>query len=260
MGFEDSLAKSDLKSPLNGKSSSSLKFASPYYDHFSTSEITSISELLIAVDDSIHCIVGTILKVNTDKGWYYESCQKCFRKLEVDGAIFYCTKCENSVSTPIARFRLELVVIDDIAPAKIMLFDRDAAKYLEGSANFLRKKAEQGVDHQMQHLDDFDRFFGVSFAFKVSIKLSKWSPTPSLTVDLDSADDILTPNQGLIFQSSEIGGRCLSYSEDKSSEDSDTPSSKKLRISDDQHVRAKRGLLTDGGLDKLINVKLEKIK
>ncbi|KAF7826342.1 hypothetical protein G2W53_017506 [Senna tora] len=68
MGFEDSMAGSDLKSPLNGHSSSSLKSASPNDYPFSAMSITNISELLIAADEFIHCIVDTFLKVNTDKG------------------------------------------------------------------------------------------------------------------------------------------------------------------------------------------------
>ncbi|KAF7814838.1 3-oxo-Delta(4,5)-steroid 5-beta-reductase-like [Senna tora] len=89
---------------------------------FMDMSITSISNLFIADDESANCIVASVLKVNTDKGWYYDACKKCFNKLDTDGAIFYCTKCETSVPTLEARFKIELVVIDDIDTANIVIF------------------------------------------------------------------------------------------------------------------------------------------
>ncbi|KAF7808267.1 replication protein A 70 kDa DNA-binding subunit E-like [Senna tora] len=48
------------------------------------------------------------------------------------------------MSTVIPRFRLELVVIDDIVLANFTLFDRDAANFLGVSAEFMKTKAKKG--------------------------------------------------------------------------------------------------------------------
>ncbi|KAF7815599.1 replication protein A 70 kDa DNA-binding subunit D-like [Senna tora] len=172
--FGDNLHPTDIKSPLNRSSSSSVLSSSPCVDPFAAMSVTSISDLFIADDESVHCIVASVLKVNTDKGWYYDACKKCFKKLDTDGAIFYCSKCETSVPIPEARFRIELVVIDDTDPANIVIFEKDVANFLGTTANLLKKRLL--------------RFLGKLFVFKVFVKLNKWNPTPLFTVQKMSCD------------------------------------------------------------------------
>ncbi|KAF7826901.1 replication protein A 70 kDa DNA-binding subunit B-like [Senna tora] len=145
MGFDDNQSALDLKSSLNGNYTSSVLSASLNDDSFTSMMLTSISELLIAADDR-----------------------------DLDGAIFYCTKCETSVSTPMASFRVELVVIDDTSPANITLFDCDASKFLGITTNYLKRKATQATDDQMQPIEEFDKFLSILFVFKVA--------TPSFTM------------------------------------------------------------------------------
>ncbi|KAF7826324.1 replication protein A 70 kDa DNA-binding subunit B-like [Senna tora] len=133
-----------------------------------TLSLSCISELLHSADESVHCIIGSVLKVNTAKAWFYNACTKCKRKVEEDGESFYCNYCAAPISTAIPMFRLELVVIDDTALANFTLFDRDVASFLGGSAEFMKNKAE-----------------------KVGVKFATWSPTHLLTVHAMSWDQDL---------------------------------------------------------------------
>ncbi|KAF7825229.1 replication protein A 70 kDa DNA-binding subunit B-like [Senna tora] len=196
----------DMKSPLNSSSSSSALSASPYGDSFTSMPITSIGDLLIAADES-----------------------KCFKKLDPDGAIYYCTKCETPVSTSVLRFRLELVVIDDSAFVNVILFDRDASNFLGTTANVLRKKATQSSDEPMHHIEEFDKFLGTNFAFKVAEcdgDVLCVETERGVAVDLTHVDENLTPtNFTKLPNLNDVDARRLSFNKELSVEDGDTPSS-----------------------------------
>ncbi|KAF7821875.1 replication protein A 70 kDa DNA-binding subunit C-like [Senna tora] len=191
MGFHEHVSGSNLKSSLIGSSSSSVKYVSSYVDPFTAVSITCISELLLSADESVHCIIETVLKVNTDKAWFYNACIKCKRKVEEDGETFYCNYYATPMTTVIPRFRLELVVIDDTAPANFTLFDLDAANFWGVSAEFMKTKAEKVDDDSMQSLAEFEKFLGIPFVFKVGVKLAKWSPTSLIIVQAMSWDQDL---------------------------------------------------------------------
>ncbi|KAF7807996.1 replication protein A 70 kDa DNA-binding subunit C-like [Senna tora] len=190
-GLHDQVSGTNLKSPLIGSSSSSVKYVSRYADPFNSVSLSCISELLLSVDESVHCIIGSVLKVNTDKAWFYNSCTKCKRKVEEDGESFYCNYCSAPMSTAIPRFRIEMVVIDDSALANFTVFDRDAANFLGLTAEFMKNKAEKVDDDSMHSLAEFDKFLGIRFVFKVGVKLATWSPTPLLTIQAMSWDQDL---------------------------------------------------------------------
>ncbi|KAF7834701.1 DUF659 domain-containing protein [Senna tora] len=152
-GFGDNLQPAELiKSPFNGNSSSSIVSASPYDDPFSSMNVTSISDLLLANDESSHWI------------------------------------------------------------------------------------AAKNSNDQLQTIEEFDRFLGNPFVFKVAIKLTSWNPTSSFIVqkmssdqaliekltkdtkqdaDLASVDDNITPEHTKSFPlSNELEGRCSSFNEE----------------------------------------------
>jgi len=62
-----------------------------------------ITDLYHAPDKSVVCLVASVMYVNSDKGWYYESCKKCSRKVDPDGNIFYCKECNMLVPVPVSK-------------------------------------------------------------------------------------------------------------------------------------------------------------
>ncbi|KAF7812338.1 replication protein A 70 kDa DNA-binding subunit B-like isoform X2 [Senna tora] len=126
--------------------------------------------------------------------------------------------------------------------------------------------SKRGDDDSVFPVQEFDKFFGTRFVFKVGVTVSKWSPTPFISVqkmswdeelikkltaessedesncngivnnvsavsedvvELDAADVNVTPNQGSTTPIDHVDGRCLSFSKENTSENGDTPSSKK---------------------------------
>ncbi|KAF7812039.1 replication protein A 70 kDa DNA-binding subunit B-like [Senna tora] len=196
------------------------------------------------------------------------------------------------MSTTIPRFRLELVVIDDTAPANFTLFDRDAAIFLGVSTEFMKNKAAKVDDDSTQSLTEFDKFLGIRFVFKVGVKLAMWSPTPLLTVQAMSWDqdlikklspespldicvfvscESLTPNQeaekiNLDKESANTNnameGRYLSFSEEVTSEDRYTTSGNMGNSSEESNTKRRvndvNGVNTVSQ-DVLKKVKLEKL-
>ncbi|KAF7831927.1 replication protein A 70 kDa DNA-binding subunit B-like [Senna tora] len=251
MVFHDQVTGSNLRSPLIGSSSSSIKSVSCYADSFNSVSISCISELFLSADDSVHCIIGSVLKVNTDKAWFYNACTKCKMKVEEDGERFYCNYCATPMSTAIPRFRLELVVIDDTAPANFTLFDRDAANFLGVSTEFMKNRAEKVDDDSMQSLAEFDKFLGIRFVFKVSANDENGDTNigSSFSQDVIAVDifgENLTPiqeadkfalNKVLANRNNAMEGRSLSFSEEVTSQDRYTTSSNMGNSSEESNTK-----------------------
>ncbi|KAF7826478.1 replication protein A 70 kDa DNA-binding subunit B-like [Senna tora] len=289
--FGENLPLGQITNPLNGSSSSSLRSASPNDDPFSSMSVTCISDLLLA--DTTHCIAGTVLKLNIARGWFYDSCYKCHKKLDRDEAIFFCPKCKKSLPNTVARYRIEL------GTAIIIIFDNDATMFLGITAEALRKKTSEVPVDTMQTIVEFDRSLGITFVFKVGVQLNNWNPTPSFTVqkmtsneaiferfskqmnveDFDAeinlggvaststvdhtcADDNTTSiasNVVSVFK--EVDGRRLSFSEELTNLGEDTPNSLKRTsssVESSNHSDTAKVVGTPNSNGVLKKVKLEK--
>jgi len=84
------------------------------------------------------CVVlGTILSIESNKGWFYNSCKKCKKKVVPDGEGFYCEKCSDLVESVLPRFKLEVKVVDESGCAVFILFDREVTQVLGCAASDL---------------------------------------------------------------------------------------------------------------------------
>jgi len=104
--FEEFLA-TFLPEQIGGSDSRILlspnHFASAHDDGGFGDVVVSIIDLYEKEDKSEHCIVAEILKVDTDGGWWYESCTRCAKKVIRDGRGYSCDKC--NVLYPTCRIR-----------------------------------------------------------------------------------------------------------------------------------------------------------
>lgn len=88
--FNSKLKPTEFRIPDNATlSSPHISLADPY-DPFSGTPVVPIDELYCAIDKSIFCVIACVLKVDTDRGWFYESCKKCAKKVEPDGSGYSC--------------------------------------------------------------------------------------------------------------------------------------------------------------------------
>ncbi|KAF7841443.1 replication protein A 70 kDa DNA-binding subunit C-like [Senna tora] len=115
----DELLSDELASPVNLNIHNSSIASSPLEAVFAGWSLSSINDLNFAGDVDVLCILATVLKVNSERGWFYGSCKRCAKKLEPKSAMFYCnkSKCLVNASTP--------------SIANVTVFDRDVSQFLD---------------------------------------------------------------------------------------------------------------------------------
>lgn len=97
--FASNLRPSEFRIPCNASLSSPHLSPVDPEDPFVGTSVVPINELYGSVDNGVHCVIARVLKVDTDKGWFYESCKKCAKKVIPDGSGYSCEKCEMFVSS-----------------------------------------------------------------------------------------------------------------------------------------------------------------
>jgi len=102
--FASKLQPTEFRVPCNATLSSPLLSPVDAEDPFVDVPVVPIDELYGAIDNGVHCVIARVLKVDTDKGWFYESCKKCAKKVTPDGSGYSCEKCEMFVSSCQIRF------------------------------------------------------------------------------------------------------------------------------------------------------------
>ena len=79
-------------------------------------------------------ILGVILSVDSRKGWFYNACPSCSKKVIHDDRGFYCISCGHMLLSVTPKFKVELNVLDDSSCATFKLFDREISELLSCSA------------------------------------------------------------------------------------------------------------------------------
>lgn len=83
--FIASLESNDLMTPNSTASNSETYVLGVSVVH--------VNDLYEAVDQTVCSIIATVLKVDADMGWYYESCKRCSSKVTLVGRGSHCDKC-----------------------------------------------------------------------------------------------------------------------------------------------------------------------
>nr|CAD1824598.1 unnamed protein product [Ananas comosus var. bracteatus] len=119
--------------------------------------------------------LATILSVETERGWYYNSCKKCSKKVIPDGTGFY----------------FQLRVIDESGSASLILFDREVVQFLQSTAAQLHQQVLLTGD-MSQVPEKLDEFLEKLMLFKIRIKDNNINhPKPVYTVNKLSSDKTL---------------------------------------------------------------------
>ncbi|KAF7824067.1 replication protein A 70 kDa DNA-binding subunit A-like [Senna tora] len=246
--FHEGLLPEDLNTLFKTPVSYSLILTSPIEAAFSGFVLSPVVDQQNSGDGAMICILAHVLQVNKDKGWCYDVCKKCFKKLEPDGEIFYCHKCENLVNTSTKRYKTELMMIDESRTANITVVDHDAFNYLGITANDLAAENMKDVHDCADWPEKLDCFLGKKFVFMVGIKISHWNDFTSLTVQRMTNDPIILDkfsayrfvqeklkNKGSdnkADDSQTVEGRRLSFVDVVTSPSTETPGMGKRAVSD----------------------------
>ncbi|XP_048591574.1 uncharacterized protein LOC106429541 [Brassica napus] len=113
-------------------------------DFFAETPWKTIAELLDTTQVQMCFVVCTIAALDTEKGWYYLSCNVCgveVHNVSNDwssrGAAhcnrlknYYCEKCKTHIQKPDARYALNLVVLDSTGDTNFLLFENVAEQLI----------------------------------------------------------------------------------------------------------------------------------
>ncbi|PWA50531.1 nucleic acid-binding, OB-fold protein [Artemisia annua] len=126
-------------------------------DFTTSSEMRHIVELLDVPQGKPSVIVGTIIAICEDEGWWYLSCGKCKKKvvkttdivdLEADTppkpvggpTEWWCSKCGAVVTSLKTQFRLQIRVQDATGTCSVSLFNDEVLAFADRSAYQLQDK------------------------------------------------------------------------------------------------------------------------
>ncbi|KAK9071803.1 hypothetical protein SSX86_008232 [Deinandra increscens subsp. villosa] len=159
--------------------------------------------------NNIYCLIWS-KDVCKDVGWNYMGCKKCTRKLlttyeirvKEDGSddfeevkVIECPKCKSQFGTEVPRFKIQIRVQDVTGVVSLTLFDRDASKLIDKSAqDLLDIYGEDNFPEEINSLLEKRFAFKASDSDSVNMSMSE---LPSLHQvankdALSSTDDNLT--------------------------------------------------------------------
>nr|XP_019710932.1 uncharacterized protein LOC109506714 [Elaeis guineensis] len=110
-----------------------------------------------------------MMNIDTECGWFYNSCKKCTKKVIPDRSEFYCEKCNGLVNSVVPRFKIELRMIDEFDNTIFIVFDSEAANFLQCTVAEWRDFMSTNFGDINQTPEHLDQFFGKKFIFKVQI-------------------------------------------------------------------------------------------
>ncbi|KAF7831934.1 replication protein A 70 kDa DNA-binding subunit-like [Senna tora] len=111
--FHNCLRPEETTSPINPDIHNSGVPASPLEVAFSYLSLSTTQDLFLAGDSSLLLILVSVLQINSDRGWFYDSC---------------------------SRYKIDLMVLDHSGTANITVFDRDTFNILGITTMDLRKE------------------------------------------------------------------------------------------------------------------------
>ncbi|PWA48302.1 replication protein A 70 kDa DNA-binding subunit B [Artemisia annua] len=173
--------------------------------------VKNIVELLDVEKNIASVIVGTIIAIQEEEGWWYLGCRKCSKKvvkesefvdldddskgkMSVTSDQWRCTKCNEIVKGIKSIFRLQVRVQDESGIMSLSLFNDEVQSLTGRSAYQLCEKYGLKSADQQVFPKEITELVGKRLAFKVSIdEYNQKKMLPVFTVLRLSADvDILS--------------------------------------------------------------------
>ncbi|KAJ1398112.1 hypothetical protein SESBI_31349 [Sesbania bispinosa] len=134
-------------------------------------EYKKIAELKDVNQSGVYSTVGTIKEIGSEYNWCYRGCKKCSYGMKIDGNMFYCKNCNIHYSTFVTRYSIQVRVLDETDSASFMLFEKEAANFLDLSASELRLAYIARGGDKNCHPEEIDAFKENKCLFKVNVKI-----------------------------------------------------------------------------------------
>ncbi|KAF7842176.1 zinc finger BED domain-containing protein RICESLEEPER 2-like [Senna tora] len=117
-------------------------------DFLTSTRRLTINQIKETNETGIFVTLATILKIQTNFGWFYESCNKCMKKIRNENGLLLCPSCNKTPPVIIPRFKIHVQVIDHTGNATFVLFDRQGYQVLQKIAKELRDQLTEKYDAQ----------------------------------------------------------------------------------------------------------------
>nr|XP_043639180.1 uncharacterized protein LOC122610251 [Erigeron canadensis] len=157
-------------------SSTSVYLSDDYWEQF---QFKNIDELM-DIKEAIGCIVvGTIINIDTEKGWFYYACSKCTKKVDRldqplhdntdhEGiASFVCGKC-GFITDVYPKILVQVRVQDTTGNISLAIRERDVTGYIHKPASNFITNATNG-EHSKMFPVYFNVFLEKRFAWRINI-------------------------------------------------------------------------------------------
>ncbi|KAL6574079.1 hypothetical protein OROHE_001621 [Orobanche hederae] len=131
------------------------------------SDMKDLIELVGIDKPSKWVVVATIDRLQSRFGWYYNSCQKCIRKVEEIGGSIRCRKCKNTNIVP--RFKVGVIAMDNTSSVSLILFDQHVNQILGYNAKDLKERVEQQEGSEFTFPDELNHLKGTTCLFKLEV-------------------------------------------------------------------------------------------
>ncbi|RYQ90132.1 hypothetical protein Ahy_B09g096391 isoform A [Arachis hypogaea] len=141
---------------------------SPSEDFVSLTPYALIYQIKQTVEKSTYVTCGTVIDIDRDHAWWYKACRQCTQGLEALTDQFYCAKCDVYSTIFVARFCIQVRVVDESDTATFVLFENSASKFLGLTAADIRTSMlakGYGRDHFPEQLN---ALVGKTLLFKLT--------------------------------------------------------------------------------------------
>ncbi|KAF8052784.1 hypothetical protein N665_1505s0008 [Sinapis alba] len=146
-------------------------------------QLKNIVELLESTQIEQCRVVATICAIDTDWGWYYFGCLDCSRKVypesktvkrvngkEVLSYVWWCEQCQKLVYSVSPKFKIHLLVKDNIGESSFMLLDSIAKGIVPQSAEYLLNGSLDELEDTSSFPEAINSLIGQTFMFGVYIE------------------------------------------------------------------------------------------
>lgn len=93
-------------------------------------------------------VLATICGIESEYGWYYDSCTKCAARVKIVAGTMYYLRCKQGRNV-VPRYKVHVQVMDATGSTAFVLFDRNVQTYVGRSVHDLIDAPSQAIlnDH-----------------------------------------------------------------------------------------------------------------
>ncbi|GKA78849.1 nucleic acid-binding, OB-fold protein [Tanacetum coccineum] len=142
--FESTNLSSNEKTKVELSSNTLVRKPEDYYSQF---PLMTIDELYDLSEPTGCVVIGKVLKIVNDQGWYYTICSKCnsvVKPLDAEQSErdYNCENCKKKADL-FPRIKIQIRVQDDTGSTSFCLFQQDVTKVLGKSVTYLISKIDK---------------------------------------------------------------------------------------------------------------------